>query len=263
MASAGCRASTTIFYLFFSFCKKEKKEKKRRSQDRERLGGTHASPQFQRIWGRRKKKCHGRPFSGDTNHPDHGDNYGGLAAARRYGEIIFFSLAHFFIFVMQEEEADDMLLFDNQQMTFDLLLSRVDYHTPPAASLEEEEVSLLSSSSSLAIEDTLPTPLEEEEKKNITYKCIRRTRPDELLVHCPVVDCERVYLRRAEMANHAREKHTREEREAVAHLLPTPKSSRVDKNFRCPFQQCPCGYKYRRDLVKHWNMKHGGRYFLI
>jgi hypothetical protein len=77
------------------------------------------------------------------------------------------------------------------------------------------------------------------------------------LIPCPVADCHRFYLRKADVKRHLRMKHP--ERPDLARAVSGTHVSKEGKPFCCPFTDCPSGYSRRHDLKCHVENKHRGQ----
>jgi hypothetical protein len=75
---------------------------------------------------------------------------------------------------------------------------------------------------------------------------------------CPVTGCKRRYAYKGDLKVHIRRQHVAEA-PTLLPLVSPPRSTRVDKEFGCPYTTCPCGFTGERGLARHLRYKHKGR----
>jgi len=82
----------------------------------------------------------------------------------------------------------------------------------------------------------------------------RNIDPTEERHMCPVGNCGRSYRRKTDLKYHVQRSH--QDYPIDPSVFVAPKSSKEGKNFTCPLEECPCGFKHRRDLERHMLKKH-------
>lgn len=86
-------------------------------------------------------------------------------------------------------------------------------------------------------------------------------RADELeSLKCPVKGCSRKYKYKGDLKWHIKHKHP--SHITLADLISKPRSSKLNKEFPCPSEDCVCGYQRRREWLRHLRQKHLDLYLI-
>jgi uncharacterized Zn-finger protein len=72
---------------------------------------------------------------------------------------------------------------------------------------------------------------------------------------CPYTNCTKRYKHRGDLTVHVK-KHHPEYIEIYRERYSVPKSSKKEKNYLCPYNECPCGYIDLCGLQRHMKTKH-------